>query len=103
MEAQLVTAPGDGISPALLLTLGDRLKGQYLFNAPEGFARFVLEHKVRPSSNLRAVFATDLPSLVRRGTGLWATGVASWAPMKWGPSSSLHLMVWQAVAACAAA
>lgn len=33
---------------------------QYLFNAPEGFARLVLEHKVRPSQNLRAAFVTQL-------------------------------------------
>ena len=33
---------------------------QYLFNAPEGFARLVLEHKVRPSQLLRAAFLTQL-------------------------------------------
>jgi hypothetical protein len=33
---------------------------QYLFNAPEGFARLVLEHKVRPSQHLRAAFLTQL-------------------------------------------
>ncbi len=33
---------------------------QYLFNAPEGFARVVLEHKVRPSQHLRAAFLTQL-------------------------------------------
>ena len=31
---------------------------QYLFNAPEGFPRLVLEHKCRPSAKLQAVFAT---------------------------------------------
>ncbi|GAB4817494.1 hypothetical protein N2152v2_004540 [Parachlorella kessleri] len=67
MEAYLVTAPGDGVSPSLLLTLGQRLKGQYVFNVPEGFARLVLEHKVRPTANLRAAFATDLQSLAGFG------------------------------------
>ena len=32
---------------------------QYLFNAPEGFARVALEHKLRPSK-LRAAFVTQL-------------------------------------------
>lgn len=63
-EGTLVTAPGDGIGPAVLLTLGHRLKGQYLFNVPEGFSRLVLEHRVRPTAGLRAAFATDLPALV---------------------------------------
>lgn len=40
------------------LTSGYRL--QYLFNAPEGFARLVLEHKLRPSQHLRAAFLTQL-------------------------------------------
>lgn len=66
LEAQLILAPGDGLHPAVLLTVGDRLRGQYLFNVPEGFSRFVLEHRVRPTLNLRAVFATDPASLVRR-------------------------------------
>ncbi len=33
---------------------------QYLFNAPEGFARLVLEHKVRPSQHIRAAFLSQL-------------------------------------------
>ena len=33
---------------------------QYLFNAPEGFARLVLEHKVRPSQHLRAAFLMQI-------------------------------------------
>jgi len=32
---------------------------QYLFNVPEGFARLVLEHRVRPGMGLRAVLATS--------------------------------------------
>eukprot|EP00983_Pelagomonas_calceolata_P108444 1159459-Pelagomonas_calceolata.AAC.10 len=31
----------------------------FLFNVPEGFARLVLEHKVRPGTGLRAVMATN--------------------------------------------
>lgn len=75
MQAELITAPGDGLAPALLLTLGSRLKAQYLFNVPEGFSRFVLEHKLRPGLGLRGVFATDLlcatglPGLVMRLRG----------------------------------
>lgn len=64
MEVQLITAPGDGISPALLLTVGHRLKGQYLFNVPEGFSRLVLEHKIRPTLNLRAVLTNNASNLV---------------------------------------
>ena len=62
MEADLITAPGDGLGPAILLTLGTRLKAQYLFNIPEGFSRFVLEHKIRPGLGLRAAFLSDLLS-----------------------------------------
>ena len=35
---------------------------QYLVNAPEGFARLALEHRVRPDGSLRAVLATGLSS-----------------------------------------
>jgi hypothetical protein len=35
-----------------------------LFNVPEGFARLVLEHKMRPSSRLQAVFAAHAQALV---------------------------------------
>lgn len=58
MKAQLITAPGDGVAPAILLSLpggggsgGGALgppPAQYLFNVPEGFSRLVLEHKLRP-------------------------------------------------------
>jgi hypothetical protein len=42
---------------------------QYLFNAPEGYARLVLEHKTRPSAKLQALFALQPQALVRRRTG----------------------------------
>ena len=57
-EAKLISAPGDGISPAILLTVGVRLRGQYLFEVPEGFARLALEHRIRPSGELRAIFSS---------------------------------------------
>jgi ribonuclease Z len=60
MEVDLITAPGDGLGPAVLLSLGTRMKAQYLFNVPEGFSRFALEHKLRPGLGLRAVFCPDL-------------------------------------------
>lgn len=59
MQAHLVTAPGDGVAPAVLLSLpaanaaasaagGGPPPAQYLFNVPEGFSRLVLEHRLRP-------------------------------------------------------
>ena len=40
---------------------------QYLFNAPDGFSRLALEHKLRPSARLQAVCALRLQALVRLG------------------------------------
>ena len=62
------TAIGCSYRPvSVLLTAASTTTGfqccvelQYLFNVPEGFARLVLEHKVRPSHNLRAGFVTQL-------------------------------------------
>ena len=64
MEAHVITAPGDGVAPAVLLSLpaaaaatattattsaaSGQGQTQYLFNMPEGFSRLVLEHKLRP-------------------------------------------------------
>ena len=41
---------------------------QYLFNVPEGFARLLLEHRLRPGLALKAAFAASLSGggLVRR-------------------------------------
>ena len=55
----MITAPGDGVAPAVLLSLpaavaaaasaaSGHQRVQYLFNVPEGFSRLVLEHKLRP-------------------------------------------------------
>lgn len=62
IRAHLISAPGDGVGPAVLLSLpsagaasGPATSGtlaQYLFNVPEGFARLVLEHKIRPGKML---------------------------------------------------
>ena len=37
---------------------------QYLFNAPEGFSRLVLEHKIRPTAALKAVISLKPCALV---------------------------------------
>lgn len=67
MQAHVVTAPGDGVAPAVLLSLpasggpsaadaaaARQPPAQYLFNVPEGFARLVLEHKLRPGERCDA-------------------------------------------------
>jgi hypothetical protein len=69
-KAQLITAPADGIHPAILLTVGgSRLKGQYLFNIPEGLSRLSLEHSIRPSTDLRAAFIPSLNQSCIGGLG----------------------------------
>ncbi len=86
-RATVITAPTDGVSPAVLLTVGGskgcqvrtstppccfpHLAGhciqqdptlvpsaQFLFNVPSGFSRLVLEHQCRPGLGLRAAFVT---------------------------------------------
>lgn len=59
-QLDLVTAPGDGVNPAVLLTTKGVLKAQYLFHVPEGFSRFALEHKIKPGVGLRALFVQEL-------------------------------------------
>jgi len=56
----VLSAPGDGIAPALLLTHGAARGGQLLVNAPEGLSRLALEHRVRPTGKLRVLLLTDL-------------------------------------------
>lgn len=56
----VATAPNDGLNPSLILTVKGIIPSQYLFNVPEGFSRFVLEHKLRPGLGLRGVFLTGL-------------------------------------------
>lgn len=88
----VLTAPNDGLNPSLLLTLKKVIQSQYLFNVPEGFARFALEHKLRPGLGLRAVFLTGvghechgLPGLVMR-----LRGDGHGAFELFGPSPSLE-------------
>jgi hypothetical protein len=55
----LLTAPADGVDPALLLSVDDckhKTLAQYLFAAPEGISRLMLEHKSRPSHQFKALF-----------------------------------------------
>lgn len=74
-EIDVITAPGDGLNPAFLIHVHGIVKSQYLFNVPEGFSRFVLEHRLRPGLGLRGVFVTSLsqalglPGLVMRTRG----------------------------------
>eukprot|EP00890_Picochlorum_soloecismus_P005668 jgi/Picsp_1/6101/NSC_03455-R1_im:7145112 protein len=74
-EIDIITAPGDGLNPAFLIHVHGIVKSQYLFNVPEGFSRFVLEHRLRPGLGLRGVFVTSLtqalglPGLVMRTRG----------------------------------
>jgi uncharacterized protein YidB (DUF937 family) len=52
-----------------------------VFNVPEGRARLMLEHRVRPGLRFRAAFASGLGSgeLVRRGAAALAGGwVGGW-------------------------
>jgi len=67
-ELRALAAPADGQAAAALLCVsaaaagagggaGSRRGGEYLFGAPEGLARFALEHRMRPGLRLRAVFA----------------------------------------------
>jgi len=103
MHAEAITAPGDGLGPALLLTIGPRLKAQYLFNVPEGFSRFVLEHKLRPGLGLRAVFVSDLmsasglPGLIMRLRGEGHGSFELFGPLGAIPfvSSLRHFVHWK--------
>ena len=82
VEALLIVAEADGVAPSLILRpppppasfslptvdagfsarLGSSTTHvpEYLVNVPDGFSRLVLEHKVRPSASLAAVFLTSL-------------------------------------------
>lgn len=76
----MLTAPGDGVAPAVLLTLSGGgasggphsalQKAQYLFGAPEGISRLALEHQVRPGLHLRALFAADVRQSLGGAGGL---------------------------------
>eukprot|EP00850_Spirogloea_muscicola_P009327 SM000052S17719 [mRNA] locus=s52:317632:322429:+ [translate_table: standard] len=68
-EATLVQAAADAVGPALLLSSRRRGGPQYLFNAPEGFARLALEHRARPTGRLAALLLTSLRPHAAAGTG----------------------------------
>eukprot|EP00879_Flechtneria_rotunda_P025028 GHRR01026561.1.p1 GENE.GHRR01026561.1~~GHRR01026561.1.p1 ORF type:complete len:180 (+),score=59.33 GHRR01026561.1:350-889(+) len=63
VSALCLTAPADGVAPALLLSIMDtklRMLGQYMFNAPEGISRLMLEHRARPSLHFKALFLSGI-------------------------------------------
>ena len=92
MKLDLICSNADGIEPAVLISAegNDRsqvpisnhyclllfvpetqtditidLCFQYLFNAPEGLSRVLLEHKMRPSAMLKSIFSTSAMAIVR--------------------------------------
>lgn len=55
----------DGVAPTVLLRLNRREQGiatraEYIFGAGEGVSRAFLEHKVRPSGDLKAIVSSTL-------------------------------------------
>lgn len=58
---------------------------QYLINAPEGFARLVLEHRARPGPGLRALLLTSLTpdAAVSRWVGAWVGWVKAGEGHRW--------------------
>eukprot|EP00850_Spirogloea_muscicola_P002668 SM000010S04306 [mRNA] locus=s10:832787:837561:- [translate_table: standard] len=78
-EATLVQAAAEAVGPALLLSSRRRGGPQYLFNAPEGFARLALEHRARPTGRLAALLLTSLRphAAVRRPSALSAFATSS--------------------------
>ena len=59
-EVRILTAPGDGTGPSALLTFPHvRPAVQYLFRAPDGMSRLVLEQGQRPGLGLRAIFTCN--------------------------------------------
>lgn len=67
-----LSAPADGVAPSLLLSVRDhkgRQLSQYLFNAPEGISRLMLEHQTRPGRCLRALFLSGCSPSEAGGLG----------------------------------
>ncbi len=72
VTAVLLTAPSDGVAPAILLSVTDgkhRTLAQYLFNAPEGISRLMLEHKSRPGLHFKALFLSGTSAAEAGGLG----------------------------------
>ncbi|KAL6776440.1 hypothetical protein ACKKBG_A21130 [Auxenochlorella protothecoides x Auxenochlorella symbiontica] len=71
MEIRVLTSPGDGVGPAILLDLPHlRPSVQYMFGAPEGISRLALEQRQRPGLGLRAVFGYQARGLQTGLAGL---------------------------------
>lgn len=67
-----LTAPTDGVAPALLLSVADarhKTTAQYLFNAPEGISRLMLEHRTRPGLHFKATFLSGTAAGEAGGLG----------------------------------
>lgn len=58
--AHLISALADGITPSVFLSAQESKGPEYCFSVPEAFSRLVLEHKVRPTARLAAIFLTSL-------------------------------------------
>lgn len=72
VSATVLAAPADGVSPAILLCLTDgkhRTLAQYLFNAPEGISRLMLEHRCRPGLHFKALFTSGPTAAEAGGLG----------------------------------
>ena len=73
-SVQLVCGCTNGFSPSIILRVsgvhsGLRSRAEYVFGVGESFSRAVLEHKVRPNSDLRATFCSSLSSQHIGGLG----------------------------------
>lgn len=72
ISALFLTAPEDGVAPAVLLTVQDSKKkplAQYLYNVPDGVSRLMLEHKARPGLPFKAVFLSGCSPTEAGGLG----------------------------------
>jgi hypothetical protein len=71
---RFVTGQADSYGGSVVLRVNGRLNslrstGEYVFGVGENFSRAVLEHKIRPSSSLRATFSSTLGSTQIGGLG----------------------------------
>lgn len=71
---RFVVGPMDGLSPFVILSVQDELNGrprasEYLFGGGEGCSRTLLEHKIRPGRNLKAIFSSNITASSSGGIG----------------------------------
>jgi hypothetical protein len=64
----------DRVAPSINLKVqsthnGAKCRGEYIFGVGEGLSRAMLEHKARPSSDLRAIFAATVSDFHMGGLG----------------------------------